>query len=342
MNNKTIGDRIKFHRKRLGMTQEQLAERMGVSAQAVSKWENNLSCPDISVLPELAAIFGISVDELLGKNPPVGETVHEAEVVKDVEKGKRGSSASWEWESGGMSVKLGSVFFALYILVIGGLLLMNHLCAFDVSWWTVLWTSALIFIGISSQRGHFSLFGLVMSLAGLYFLLSAYGVIRVELGWGVVFPIVLLLWGASLLIDILFGKRRRHHGKSKTTVHNNKKLHHEYSCDDGYLYCEMSFGEYRAAVVTPMLKGGGIDSSFGDFTVDFSACESLAPNCRIDVDNSFGELILLVPDKFRAEVNKDGGIAANIEIKGTPAAETQGVLFLEIDNSFGNVVLRYV
>ena len=66
MNNKTIGDRIKFHRKRLGMTQEQLAERMGVSAQAVSKWENNLSCPDISVLPELAAIFGISVDELLG------------------------------------------------------------------------------------------------------------------------------------------------------------------------------------------------------------------------------------------------------------------------------------
>ena len=341
MNNKTIGDRIKFHRKRLGMTQEQLAERMDVSAQAVSKWENNLSCPDISVLPELAAVFGISVDELLGKNPSAGERVHEAEVVEDPKKEKRGPSVSWEWENGGMSVKLGSIFFALYILVIGGLLLMNHLCGFDVSWWTVVWTSALVFLGISSQRGHFSLFGLVMSLAGLYFLLSAYGVIKVELGWGVVFPIVLLLWGVSLLIDIVFGKRRRH-GKSKTTVHNNKKLHHEYSCDDGYLHCDMSFGEYRAAVVTPMLKGGSIDSSFGDFTVDLSGCESLAPNCRIDVDNSFGELILLVPDKFRAEVNRDGGFAANIEIKGAPAAETQGVLFLEIDNSFGNVVLRYV
>lgn len=341
MNNKTIGDRIKFHRKRLGMTQEQLAERMGVSAQAVSKWENNLSCPDISVLPELAAVFGISVDELLGKNPSAEERVHEAEVVENLEREKRGPSVSWEWENGGMSVKLGSIFFALYILVIGGLLLMNHLCGFDVSWWTVVWTSALAFLGISSQRGHFSLFGLVMSLAGLYFLLSAYGVIKVELGWGVVFPIVLLLWGVSLLIDIVFGKRRRH-GKSKTTVHNNKKLHHEYSCDDGYLHCEMSFGEYRAAVVTPMLKGGSIDSSFGDFTVDLSGCESLAPNCRIDVDNSFGELTLLVPEKFRAEVNKDGGFAANIELKGTPAAETQGVLFLEIDNSFGNVVLRYV
>ena len=340
MNNKTIGDRIKFHRKRLGMTQEQLAERMGVSAQAVSKWENNLSCPDISVLPELAEIFGITVDELLGKNPPAGATVHEAEVVNP-EKEKHGSSVSWEWDNGGMSVKLGSVFFALYILVVGGLMLMNHLCGFDVSWWTVVWTSALVFIGATSQSHHFSLFGLVMSLAGLYFLLSAYGLIRVELGWGVVFPVVLLLWGVSLLIDIVFGKRRRH-GKSKTTVHNNKKLHHEYSCDNGYLHCELSFGEYRAAVVTPMLKGGSIDSSFGDFTVDFSACESLAPNCRIDVDNSFGELTLLVPDKFRAEVNRDGGFAANIEIKGAPAAETRGVLFLEVDNSFGNVVLRYV
>ena len=340
MNNKTIGDRIKFHRKRLGMTQEQLAERMGVSAQAVSKWENNLSCPDISVLPELAEIFGITVDELLGKNPPAGATVHEAEVVNP-EKEKHGSSVSWEWDNGGMSVKLGSVFFALYILVVGGLMLMNHLCGFDVSWWTVVWTSELVFIGATSQSRHFSLFGLVMSLAGLYFLLSAYGVIRVELGWGVVFPVVLLLWGVSLLIDIVFGKRRRH-GKSKTTVHNNKKLHHEYSCDNGYLHCELSFGEYRAAVVTPMLKGGSIDSSFGDFTVDFSACESLAPNCRIDVDNSFGELTLLVPDKFRAEVNRDGGFAANIEIKGAPAAETRGVLFLEVDNSFGNVVLRYV
>lgn len=341
MNNKTIGDRIKFHRKRLGMTQEQLAERMGVSAQAVSKWENNLSCPDISVLPELAAVFGISVDELLGKNPSAGEKVHEAEVVEDPKKEKRGPSVSWEWENGGMSVKLGSVFFALYILVVGGLMLMNHLCGFDVSWWTVVWTSALVFIGATSQSHHFSLFGLVMSLAGLYFLLSAYGVIKVELGWGVVFPIVLLLWGVSLLIDIVFGKRRRH-GKSKTTVHNNKKLHHEYSCDDGYLHCDMSFGEYRAAVVTPMLKGGSIDSSFGDFTVDLSGCESLAPNCRIAVDNSFGELILLVPEKYRMEVNKDGGFAANIELKGTPAAETQGVLFLEVDNSFGNVSLRYV
>ena len=54
MSMNTMGERIKHHRKRLGMTQEQLAERLRVSPQAVSKWENNLSCPDISLLPELA------------------------------------------------------------------------------------------------------------------------------------------------------------------------------------------------------------------------------------------------------------------------------------------------
>ena len=47
------------------MTQEGLAERIGVSAQAVSKWENDVSCPDISLLPTLARELGLTLDELL-------------------------------------------------------------------------------------------------------------------------------------------------------------------------------------------------------------------------------------------------------------------------------------
>ena len=62
----TLGKRIMENRKRLGWTQDRLAEQMGVSAQAVSKWENDQSCPDISLLPRLAELFGITVDELLG------------------------------------------------------------------------------------------------------------------------------------------------------------------------------------------------------------------------------------------------------------------------------------
>ena len=55
----TLGKRILYHRKRLGLTQDQLAERMGVTAQAVSKWEHDLSCPDVTTVPRLAEWFGM-------------------------------------------------------------------------------------------------------------------------------------------------------------------------------------------------------------------------------------------------------------------------------------------
>ncbi len=64
-----LGNNISERRKAKGMTQEELAANLGVSPQAVSKWENNLSCPDISLLPEISKLFGISVDELLGVVP---------------------------------------------------------------------------------------------------------------------------------------------------------------------------------------------------------------------------------------------------------------------------------
>lgn len=70
--NETIGNRIQKFRKEKGLTQEELAEKLGVSAQAVSKWENDASCPDISLLPQLCRILGITTDELLsGKTETV-------------------------------------------------------------------------------------------------------------------------------------------------------------------------------------------------------------------------------------------------------------------------------
>lgn len=61
----TVGRRIAMLRKDRGLSQEQLAEMLGVSGQAVSKWENDQTCPDISLLPQLARILGVTVDELL-------------------------------------------------------------------------------------------------------------------------------------------------------------------------------------------------------------------------------------------------------------------------------------
>jgi len=59
-----IANKIRQLRNKASLTQEQLAERLGLSAQAVSKWENSVTLPDITLLPELAAVFGISIDEL--------------------------------------------------------------------------------------------------------------------------------------------------------------------------------------------------------------------------------------------------------------------------------------
>ena len=66
---------IKDQRRELGLTQEQLAERMGISVQAVSKWECGLSYPDIESLPTLAGIFGVSIDYLLTGSMAISQVV---------------------------------------------------------------------------------------------------------------------------------------------------------------------------------------------------------------------------------------------------------------------------
>lgn len=60
-----IGDKIRELRKQKKLSQEQLADRIGVSFQAVSKWENHVALPDITLVPVIAGIFGVSTDELL-------------------------------------------------------------------------------------------------------------------------------------------------------------------------------------------------------------------------------------------------------------------------------------
>ena len=70
----TLGNKIAQYRKSMNITQDALAQQLGVTNQAVSKWESDQCCPDVMLLPKLADIFGITLDELFGREfQPVKE-----------------------------------------------------------------------------------------------------------------------------------------------------------------------------------------------------------------------------------------------------------------------------
>ena len=77
---KSIGETIATLRKEKGMTQSQLAEKMNVTDKAVSKWERDLSCPDINTISKLADVLGVSVEELLKAK----KSVYAGSKIKDL------------------------------------------------------------------------------------------------------------------------------------------------------------------------------------------------------------------------------------------------------------------
>lgn len=85
----TLGKRIAMLRRQKELRQEDLAQMLEVSPQAVSKWENDQTCPDISLLPRLAEILGVTVDELLSGKTEVQpavklESVQQRKDIKDM------------------------------------------------------------------------------------------------------------------------------------------------------------------------------------------------------------------------------------------------------------------
>ncbi len=63
----TLGEKLSEKRRLKNLTQDDVAEKLGVTPQAVSKWENDASCPDISLLPTIASLYETTIDELLSK-----------------------------------------------------------------------------------------------------------------------------------------------------------------------------------------------------------------------------------------------------------------------------------
>lgn len=90
MKKQTLGMMISTLRKEKGMTQLELAEKMGVTDKAVSKWERDLSFPDINSIPKLAEIFEVSVDELMQVKTETKENIGKNKVDEIVDTALKG------------------------------------------------------------------------------------------------------------------------------------------------------------------------------------------------------------------------------------------------------------
>lgn len=335
----TLGKRIAFHRKRLGLTQDALASALGVTAQAVSKWENDQSCPDITMLPKLSEVFGVTTDALLGLEK---EETQIAEVIPpedpDIPPAPEGA---WEvrWDRGRKS----SVAFAVWVLLLGGLAL---LCTLDKggnapSLWTLTWTTGLLVFGLAGLHPKFQFFRLGCALFGGYFLLFDFGLLPFYLEWKFIIPVLLLLFGLSLLLDAL-----RKPAQGSFQVSRNGKLvagskFSDFQCDGDTFSCATGFGSNTYPIDLPRLAGGKAEVSFGEMTVDLRGCGVIADGASLALDCSFGQLNLLLPRFCRATLHNDTAFGS-VEINGEPDPDAAVTLCLKCVVSFGQIRVQYL
>lgn len=333
----TLGKRIAQNRKRMKLTQDQLAEKLGVTAQAVSKWENDQSCPDITMLPLLADIFGISIDELLGREAPTptfqGEVMEENEVDGiHVQKG------GWEfhWDGG----KREALTTAFLVLLVGGLMLAARLLFWDVSFWGIFWPSTLLVYGLRGLR-KFSVFSFGVALFGGYSLIHNLGFWSLDIAGELIFPIVILLFGLGLLVDAMRKPRKpkvtfRHNGGN-----GNKKAHSSLTEDNEHFDCSASFCENTYTVTLPRVSSGSANVSFGELVVDLTECEEIADGCNLDLSCAFGQLTLLVPKSCRVVTDASTAFGT-VDCRNQPNSDASVTINVDGSVSFGCMEIRYI
>lgn len=330
----TLGKRIVQHRKRLGLTQDQLAEKLGVTAQAVSKWENDQSCPDITMLPKLAEIFGTTTDALLGSAP--SQPVYQGEVVEPEPESHGDNHFEFTWNSG----RKNALGFALLVLAVGIQLIIGKILTRDISFWNALWPSALLIFGIAGLFSKFSFVSMGCALFGTYFILDRWQLLPFTLGGELVFPIILVVFGLSLLVDA-FKKPRKPHVSVKHNGEVIKKRREDYRINGQSFELDAAFAEGEKFISMPMLQHGQISTSFAEYTVDLSGVEAVAAECSLDINCSFGEVTVLIPSRFEAKLSTSSAFG-EIEIEGQPDQHPAGTIHIDASASFGELTLRYI
>lgn len=328
----TLGKRILYYRKRMGMTQDQLAERMGVTAQAVSKWEHDLSCPDVTALPRLAEIFGITTDQLLGITGAAPQQEGREERPKKEEK------EPWRWE---FRFDRAGVFFGLFLVLAGGIYLVTTILDMHVGFWSILWPTALLCLGFNSCCDRLNAFGIGAALAGGYFLLEHLGIIPDLLSWPLVLGIVLVLWGLSMVFDQFHYRKRRSapEGHKVYCANSMERPTRDFRTENGYIHADYAFCSDRVTVQDPTFRGGDVDIAFGTLVLDLRSCTDVMPGCCLNVDVSFGSLLLLLPKCLRLESHMDR-TGSSMDTTGIPDPDAQPIIF-HGDCTFSSLKVQY-
>ena len=336
----TLGKRIVQNRKRIGLTQDALAEKLGVTAQAVSKWENDQSCPDITMLPKLAEIFETTTDALLGIKNDI--PAKEATVERDEDIGNDGlhlQNGNWEFRYS--NPRKSSLMLAVAVLLIGALYLLSSIFVWDLGLWDITWPSFLLVFGLFGLYPRFSFFRLGVALLGGYFLANQLLNLSALLDHSAILAVILLLFGGALLVDALRKPKKPTFEFNYNWDRNNQGPKNHFHTDGDSFQFDAAFGDQTRLVTMPMLKSGEINTSFGDYEVDLSGVREVAPGCRIEANISFGDLTLTVPSRFEVRCASETAFAG-VEFDGRPDAVPAGIIQVNANASFGQITIEYV
>lgn len=332
MEQQNFGKRIMMLRKEKGYTIDQLASKTGVSAQTVSKWEDNTSRPDIMVLPILAEAFGITTDELLSTQ------LNEPHVVVT------GSSKTRQNDENGYSTstsheKRSGIWIAITVILVGLVFLLSRMDMLPdgavTTLLAIVWPSVMIGLGISWFIKSWSPLGIGVGALGLYFLLFNLGVITYVLSWRVIWPVLIILLGLTILFDNLLPKRRKwrdcrnHHRASS------------YTESDGFIRYSCAFSEDHHRVANKQFAGADIDLSFGKSVLDLTQVNHVLPNSLIDAEISFGSLEIFLPRSIHLQISSDKAFGS-IRVNGGSDANAPYTILMDGDVSFGSLTIRYI
>lgn len=297
----SLGKRIMSLRKAAGMTQEQLAEKLGVTPQAVSKWENEVSCPDISLLPTLASIFGVSTDSLLGRAELDTEAVRAA-YAKEHNEEKREKS--------------GGIWFGVMVALAGLAFLCAEFIEVPFKPWAVIWSAVILALGVLWIIRRFSFFALGVSLLGLYYLMVNLGVtLPFTLTWAIALPAFLILLGLTILWDNLFPRKHDDWKDYPGSDWAKKHAVTSFNDDGGHVDMRVSYAESNYTASSGVFRGGNVNVSFGHGILDLSSMKKVEDGAALNVDVSFGSAEIYLPACLRADLQM-GHSVGDVETHG--------------------------